>query len=123
VREVLGHFQARVQAQVILSDYDADYKLEGLGLGEYFDRAYSGERIGSFKPNSVPFSRILEDYGIEPEHLLHIGDRVDTDGAGAAATGCPSLVLLKDFRSFGHLYTMLASNSHTASSDSLRGIG
>jgi len=110
VKELLGYLRTHVGAQVILSDYEADAKLQALGLADYIDRAYVGERIGFFKPSPVPFTRIIEDYEIEPECLLHIGDRVDTDGAGAAAAGCKSLVIRKDFRSFGELYTMLASD-------------
>ena len=110
VEALLGHFQGRVRAQVILTDYEADDKLRGLGLQEYFDAVYVGERMGFFKPNPAPFKRILEDFGLTPECMLHIGDRVDTDGAGAAAAGCPSLILRKDFRSFGELYTMLVSS-------------
>ena len=102
-RPLLGHFQGRVRAQVILTDYEADDKLRGLGLQEYFGAVYVGERMGFFKPNPAPFERILEDFGLEPECMLHIGDRVDTDGAGAAAAGCRSLILRKDFRSFGEL--------------------
>ncbi len=109
VEALLGHFQGRVRAQVILTDYEADDKLRGLGLQKYFGAVYVGERMGFFKPNPVAFERILEDFGLTPECMLHIGDRVDTDGAGAAAAGCRSLILRKDFRSFGELYTMLVS--------------
>jgi putative hydrolase of the HAD superfamily len=114
VKALLGHFQGRVRAQVVLTDYEADYKLQGLGLAEYFTAVYVGERMGSFKPSPAPYARILEDFGLAPECMLHIGDRVDTDGAGAAAAGCPSLVLRKDFRSFGELYTMLAAKGRSA---------
>ncbi len=110
VEALLGHFQGRVRAQVILTDYEADDKLRGLGLQEYFSAVYVGERMGFFKPNPAGFERILEDFGLTPDCMLHIGDRVDTDGAGAAAAGCRSLILRKDFRSFGELYTMLVSS-------------
>jgi FMN phosphatase YigB (HAD superfamily) len=110
VKALLEHFQERVRAQVVLSDYEAGYKLRGLGLERYFERVYAGERMGCFKPSPAPYFRILEDYGLGSECLLHIGDRADTDGAGAAAAGCRSWVLGKDFRSFGELYTMLATS-------------
>ena len=111
VEALLRHFQERVQAQVILTDCEADDKLRGLGLQEYFGAVYVGERMGFFKPSPAAFERILEDFGLTPECMLHIGDRVDTDGAGAAAAGCPSLILRKDFRSFGELYTILARHT------------
>ncbi len=97
-----------MRAQVILSDFEADYKLKLLGLERFFDAVYVGERMGVFKPSRVAYAKILEDFDLTPECLLHIGDRPDTDGAGAAAVGCPSLVLGKDFRSFWELDRILA---------------
>ena len=66
VEALLGHFQGRVRAQVILTDYEADDKLRGLGLQKYFGAVYVGERMGFFKPNPAPFERILEDFGLDP---------------------------------------------------------
>ena len=109
--DLLRYFQTRVRTQVILSDYEAEYKLKCLDLEDYFEAVYVGERLGFVKPSPAPFITVLKDLGISAECLLHIGDRPDTDGAGAKAAGCPSLVLGRDFRSFRQLLRTLTRNS------------
>ena len=109
VASALSAFGARFESQVALSDFEPTHKLASLGLIDGFDAIYSGERLGYLKPSPEPFRRILRDLDLQPENLLHIGDRPETDGAGAKAAGCRVLVLGQDFRSFAGLESMLAS--------------
>jgi len=111
VRDLLRYFRTRVRTQVILSDYEAEYKLKCLGLEGHFEAIYIGEHLGFIKPSPAPFIKILEDLGVSAECLLHIGNRAETDGEGAKAAGCPSLVLGRDFRSFKQLLRTLTQNS------------
>lgn len=109
-RGVIAALQAcgsRFEKQVVLSDFESGHKLDSLGLADHFDAIYSGERLGSLKPSPEPFKRVLCDLDLPPEGLLHIGDRPETDGVGAAAAGCAALVLGRDFRSFAELVSML----------------
>ena len=76
---------SRFETQVALSDFEASHKLASLGLVDCFDAVYSGERLGFLKPCAEPFQHVLRDLDLPPDRLLHIGDRSDTDGAGAAA--------------------------------------
>lgn len=108
VASALRAFRARFESQVALSDFEPTHKLASLGLLGCFDATYSGERLGYLKPSPEPFRRILRDLDLQPENLLHIGDRPETDGAGATAAGCRVLVLGRDFRSFARLESMLA---------------
>ena len=85
VRELTAHFAARGLRQVVLSDYHADYKLEALGLGGAFERAYAGEALGFLKPAAELFAAVTRALAVPPERILHIGDRADTDGAAVAA--------------------------------------
>lgn len=110
VASVLGLFQSSLNAQVVLSDFESGHKLASLGLTHYFDSVYSGDRIGCLKPSPEPFREVLRDLDLPPAQLLHIGDRPDTDGAGAAAAGCQVLVLGRDFRSFPELFKILATS-------------
>ena len=105
----LTAFRARFESQVALSDFEPTHKLASLGLLGCFDAIYCGERLGYLKPSPEPFRRILCDLDLQPENLLHIGDRPETDGAGATAAGCRVLLLGQDFRSFAGLESMLAS--------------
>lgn len=109
VASALGAFRARFESQVALSDFEPTHKLASLGLIDGFDAVYCGERLGYLKPSPEPFKRILRDLDLQPENLLHIGDRPETDGAGARAAGCRVLLLGRDFRSFSGLESMLAS--------------
>ncbi len=106
---VLGKLAGRLRAQVALSDFESRHKLASLGLLDYFDAVYSGETLGSLKPSPRSFRRVLTDFGLQPEQLLHIGDRRETDGAGATEAGCQVLVLGLDFRSFKELGSMLGA--------------
>ncbi|MDE0626039.1 MAG: HAD family hydrolase [Bryobacterales bacterium] len=110
VASVLDLFRNRSKVQVALSDFESDHKLASLGLSHYFDSVYSGERIGYLKPSPEPFRKVLRDLDLPPCELLHVGDRPDTDGAGAAAAGCQVLVLGRDFRSFPELLKILTAS-------------
>lgn len=108
VASALRAFRDRFESQVALSDFEPTHKLASLGLLDRFDAIYSGERLGYLKPSPEPFRRILRDLDLQPENLLHIGDRPETDGAGATAAGCRVLLLGRDFRSFAGLESVLA---------------
>ena len=101
--ELFEFFAGRKIPQVVFSDYQADYKLDALGLESRFTSTYAGECLGYLKPHPAGFERIAADCGISPGALLHIGDRAATDAAGARAAGCQSLIIGRDFRSFATL--------------------
>lgn len=72
----------------IVSDYPARDKLVALGVLELFDVVIaSGEEPGprALKPDPSGFLLAAEKLGVAPEHCLVLGDRVDADGAAAAA--------------------------------------
>ena len=50
-------------------------------------RLYSPESFGAQKPAPRPFREIAGDMGAQPEEVLVIGDREDTDGLGAYNAG------------------------------------
>lgn len=88
VREALDALRARGYRQIIVSDYHADYKLEALGVSEYFERIFACEDDGIFKPSANVFKKACDALTISPTSLLHIGDREDTDGVAARDAGC-----------------------------------
>ena len=107
VEDLLAFFDRSGHTQVVLSDLRAQYKLHALGIRDRFHAVYEGSVLGFLKPSPDGFRRIVDDYGIEPHELLHVGDRVETDGAGARAAGCHSLILGRDFRGFPQLLVQL----------------
>jgi len=50
-------------------------------------RLYGPESFGAQKPAVRPFLRIAEDFGVKPEEILVVGDRIETDGMGAFNAG------------------------------------
>lgn len=91
--QLLQYFAKNRVIQVALSDFECDYKLEALGLSQYFQKAYSCREIGFWKPSPVPLLKIQKEFGFPAEEHLHIGDRLDTDGEACARNGCRFLLL------------------------------
>jgi FMN phosphatase YigB (HAD superfamily) len=110
VTRVISFLAARDIPQVGFSDYEAAYKLDSLGLAGHFASIYVGERLGFVKPSPFGFQCAAADYEISTASLLHIGDRVDRDDAGARAAGCQCLILGRDFRSFDEFLARLRSD-------------
>ena len=99
----------RPRTLIAVSDFDAEAKLEALGLRHHFDHTYAAERCGALKPDPFAvFRAALADLGIAPSTLLHVGDRPDTDGLAARAAGARALILGTDFASFRGLGDLLA---------------
>ena len=107
VLELMNWFRERGITQVAFSDYRPSKKLTALGVDHFFDVVYAGEDIGYLKPAPEPFAAIVDAHQIEARQLLHIGDRADTDGAGAAAAGTQCAVIGTDYSSAAELLKTL----------------
>lgn len=79
----------------LMSDYGAvAEKLEALGLDPIlFNLITDAATEGGFKPCRESFLSVAQRLGTSPEEILVIGDREDTDGAGARAAGMSFLKL------------------------------
>lgn len=71
------------------SDYGAaDLKLEALGIDtSLFDVIADAPSLGGFKPSPETFIRVASMLDVDPGQTVVVGDRPDTDGAGAKAVG------------------------------------
>ena len=68
-----------------LTNGNADiYKTDA---GEYFDFAFLAEDVGASKPAPDMFHAALEQAGVGPERIVHVGDNPDHDILGAKAVG------------------------------------
>ena len=81
----------------IFSDYGfIGSRLEALEIElGCFDLLVPGETEGVLKPSSRPLLKIAKHFGIEPERMLVIGDRTDTDGIAAANAGMNYYIIRK----------------------------
>jgi FMN phosphatase YigB (HAD superfamily) len=90
---LIRQFAAAGVTQVALSDFECSYKLDALGLNEYFARTYSCEDLGFWKPSPVPLTKIQHEFAVLPSEHLHIGDRRDTDGEACSRNGCRFMLI------------------------------
>jgi FMN phosphatase YigB (HAD superfamily) len=75
-------------ALAVISDRRVHDKLAALGLdGVAWCAALSADDSGQLKPSAAPFLAACAAAGVSPEQALHLGDRDDSDGAGARAAG------------------------------------
>ena len=74
---------------VVLSDYDfAQEKLQALGINpQLFDWVVSAPELGGLKPAAELLQLVAQQMSVAAEQCLVIGDRQDTDGDMARATG------------------------------------
>jgi phosphoglycolate phosphatase len=65
--------------------------VEALGLGQYFSQIYGGNSFATKKPDPEGARKLLEEYGVQPQHAAIIGDsHVDVEtgrNAGMATIG------------------------------------
>lgn len=90
-REALALLEAVRAAgitQAALSDFPCRRKIAALGLDRYFEVRHDAASLGFWKPSPALFSEVERLHGVLPAEHLHVGDRDDTDGAGARAVGC-----------------------------------
>jgi phosphoglycolate phosphatase len=48
--------------------------VEALGLGRFFSQIYGGNSFASKKPDPEGARKLLEEYGVQPQHAVMIGD-------------------------------------------------
>ena len=104
---LLEAIAAEGKRQVVVTDYEAEGKLDALELPITFERVFEGEVLGAIKPSPQLFQVILKELDVAPSALLHIGDRDESDGAAARGAGCQVLILGKDFKSYADLRELL----------------
>ncbi len=86
---VLEELRARGLVLGVVSNWDGtlDARLRGWGLREHFAAVADSAVVGRAKPDPAIFAGVLERLGVPAERCLHVGDRPDTDVAGARAAG------------------------------------
>lgn len=89
VKQVIDHLRAQGIKVALFSDFGMVHeRLKVLGINhEHFDVIVSSEDIGALKPAPRTFMTVADALGEKPENILAVGDRDDTDGEAAKATG------------------------------------
>lgn len=88
VREALSAFAAAGLKLATVSDYLALPKLTRMKLDHVkWDADVGAEALGALKPHPRAFEEVVMRLGVPAEEILHVGDRLDADVAGAHAVG------------------------------------
>ena len=69
--------------------------LDEAALRPHFDAIAISETVGWRKPRREIFEAVVGDLGVAPSELLHVGDNLDADVAGAAALGIRTVWLTR----------------------------
>ena len=83
---------------VIVSNWDcslADW-LGPAGLLEHVDALVTSAAVGVAKPAAGIFERALELAGTRPDEVIHVGDSLENDVAGARAVGIRPVLVARD---------------------------
>ncbi|EGU37650.1 hypothetical protein VIBRN418_19258 [Vibrio sp. N418] len=82
----------RVMAQLaekrpLVAITNGNVDLERIGLSDYFSLVLKGGRDGYAKPHADMFVKAQQYLAIEAKRILHVGDHLNTDVAGAKRNG------------------------------------
>lgn len=69
-----------------------------LGIGEHFRVRVFSDEVGTRKPEPGIFRAALEGLGLRPAEVVHVGDDVDADVAGARGVGMRAVWFNTGFR-------------------------
>jgi HAD superfamily hydrolase (TIGR01549 family) len=81
----------------VVSDYEAGWKLDALGITRYFDVVVTPETTGRLKPHPEVLQRAMELLQADPEQVLYIGDRIDVDVPAAENAGVRCAIVTRRF--------------------------
>jgi len=93
--ELMTFLEGRGLKMGVLSDYPAAAKLVALGVADRFSLVLcsTDREIGAFKPSPRGFLKAAEFWHLDPRDVLMVGDRHESDAAGAAAAGMPCAII------------------------------
>jgi putative hydrolase of the HAD superfamily len=79
----------------IISNWDERLRplLEQLGLARYFETITISCEVGFTKPSPVIFEHTAKKLGLAPQLILHVGDSLESDVAGAKSSGFAALLI------------------------------
>lgn len=95
VIECLAELKKRHYVLAIVSNWSSNLTnlMRGLRLAPYFSEIISSADVGYRKPDPMIFKLTLERLSLFPHEVIHVGDRLDADGEGAAKSGVAPCII------------------------------
>ncbi|HZW22790.1 phosphoglycolate phosphatase [Noviherbaspirillum sp.] len=93
VREGLEAFRAKRVRLACVTNKPLGFAVELLektGLHAYFEVVYGGDSLPRKKPDPLPLLTVCQDFGLQPDEVVAIGDS-SNDAQAARAAGCKVL--------------------------------
>ena len=87
VEETFQALHAAGLKLALMSDFPPEQKGDLWGFRKYCDVLLGTETTGALKPSVHPFRVLAEKLGMEPEHILYVGNSVKYDVVGAKNAG------------------------------------
>ena len=96
--ETLSALKERGFILEVISNFDSRLFgiLEGLRVAPWFDSVVISSRAGYAKPAPEIFQRGLGLYRLKAEEVMHVGDSLENDMAGASAAGLTGVLIDRD---------------------------
>ena len=96
---------------VVFSDYGfVEEKLRAIGFRlDWADRIFDAPSLGGLKPCRESFETLCHEIGCPPSDCMMVGDRDDTDGAGARAVGMPFVHIKNASLNLSHNFQSITS--------------
>lgn len=98
--QVLTELGQRYQLAVITN---GNLPIERTALAPYFEIVLRAGIDGRMKPAPDMFHALAKKTGVQPREILHVGDHINTDVAGALHSGCQAIWLNDQGRSTADL--------------------
>jgi len=101
VRAVLAALRARGLRLAAVSNFDRRLPplLATLGLAEHLDAVVHSTAVGAAKPDAGIFAAAAAALGVPLAAVVHVGDSLEADAAGALAAGARAVLLDRRGRS------------------------
>jgi putative hydrolase of the HAD superfamily len=98
VPPALTALRERGDRLLVVSNWDCSLAewLGGAGLLGFFEDVVSSGAVGVAKPGRAIFERALELAGAGPDEVVHVGDSLDNDVAGARSAGLRAILLQRN---------------------------
>ena len=87
--DLLEYLHGKYKMHIISNGFSElqDKKINGAGLGKFFDKVILSDAVGVNKPNPIIFNHLLNEAKVPQSEVIMIGDNIDTDIAGAQNSG------------------------------------